>query len=162
MCEFTTNNIINDTFSCRGSQGQFENTVVYRGRITLQVPPPIIDADDIITEMSEWVQTEPPVMVIGVTLYVDPSCPVLLDSFASPDCVTDTPPDQAIQSSSSSSSSIGIIVGVVVAVVVIIMIIIIVILSIVMYRKHKSAYRYVLAMDTYVCMCTYVNKLYYL
>ena len=147
MCEFTTNNIINDTFSCRGSQGQFEDTVVYRGRIIIQVPPPITDADDIIIELSEWVQTEPSVIVTGVTLYLDPSCPVLLDSFASPDCVTDIPPDQAIRPSSSSSSSpsVGAIIGVAVAVVVIITILIIVILTIVMYRKRKSTYRYVLS-----------------
>ena len=62
-CEFTTSNIISDTFSCRGSQGEFEDTVVYRANITLQVPISITDADDIVTYINQWVQNEPPVVV---------------------------------------------------------------------------------------------------
>ena len=111
--------------------------------ITLQVPPPVTDADDIITEMSDWVQTEPSVIVNGVTLYLDPSCPVMLDSFASPDCVTDTPPPVQANQSSSSSSSVGIIIGAVAAAaIVFILLLIIVVVIIVMYRRHKSTYRY--------------------
>ena len=120
--------------------------------------PPVTDADDIITEMSEWVQTKPSVIVNDVTLYLDPSCPVMLDSFASPDCGIDTPPpDQANQSSSSSSSSsIGIIIGAVVAVVVIILLLIIVVLIIVMYRKRKSTYRYYVSV--YLCVLMKFSK----
>ena len=103
------------------------------------MPPPVTDADDIVIEISNWVQTKPSVIVNGVTLDLDPSCPVILDSFASPDCVTDTPPpDQANQ----SSSSVGIIIGAVTAVVVITLLLIIVVLIIVKFRKHKETYRY--------------------
>ena len=141
--------------------------------ITLQVPPPVTDADDIITEMSEWVQTEPSVIVNGVTLDLDPSCPVMLDSFASPDCVIDAPPtDQPDQPSNtppadqSSSSSDGILIGVVAAAVVIILLLIIIIVIIVVYHKcrHKSSYRYVglkihaISLTVclgYMCMYTY-------
>ena len=137
-CEFTSNNIINDAFSCQGSQGQLRNTVVYRAMITLQVPASITDADNIVTIINQWVQTEPRVRVDGVILDVDPDCPTMLDSFNSDDCVIEGPSNPT----SSSSSPVGIIIGVVVAAVVVVIVVIIIILAIGMYRRHKSAYRY--------------------
>ena len=143
-CQFTTSNIIDDTFSCRGSQGEFENTVVYRANITLQVPISITDANDIVTFINQWVQNEPPVAVMGITLALDADCPTMLDSFASDDCViVEGPSNQTNPSSSSSSSSsspFGIIIGASAAAVVVIVLIIVIII-IVVYRRHKSNYR---------------------
>ena len=142
-CKFTSKNIIEDSFSCRGSIGQFSNTVVYRANITLQVPSSITDADDIVTIINQWVQTKPSVRVNGVTLDVDSGCPTMLDSFAADDCIV--PPVQTNPPPSSSSSPpYGIIIGAGVAVVVIILLLIIVIVIIVVYRRHKSTYKYVL------------------
>ena len=143
-CQFTTSNIISDTFSCRGSQGKFEDTVVYRGNITLQVPISIKDADDIVTYINQWVQNEPSVAVKGITLALDADCPTMLDSFDSDDCIiVEGPSNQTSPSSSSSSSSspFGIIVGAAVATVVVIVLIIVIII-IVVCRRRKSTYRY--------------------
>ena len=107
-CEFTSSNIIDDTFSCRGSQGEFRNTVVYRAIITLQVPASVTDADNIVAVLSEWVESEPSVRVNRVTLGIDSNCPTMLESFNSNDCEIPSDP-------SSSSSSVGIIVGAAVA-----------------------------------------------
>ena len=137
-CEFTSSNIIEETFSCIGSQGQFRNTVVYRAMISLQVSASITDADDIVANISLWVQTEPLVRVNGITLALDPGCPAMLDSFDSNDC--ESPSDQA--NPSSSSLPIAIIIGVVVAVVVIILLLIIAAVAIVVYRRRKATYRY--------------------
>ena len=138
-CEFTSDNIIEDNFSCRESQGQFRNTVVYRAMIILQVPASITDADDIVSNINLWVQSEPSVIVDGITLALDPGCPAVLDSFDSNDC--ESPSDQA-NPSSSSSLLITIIVGVAVAVVVIILLLIIAAVTIVVYRRRKATYRY--------------------
>ena len=140
-CKFTTSNIIDDTFSCRGSKGQFRNTVVYRGMIALQVPRSITDADDIVTYIYQWVQTKPSVRINGITLALDPSCPTVLDSFDSNDCVTKESPDQ-ISSSSSSPLPLSVIIGAAVLIAIIILLVIIVIIVIVKYRKRKSTYRY--------------------
>ena len=146
-CKFTSKNIIEDTFSCRGSRGQFSNTVVYRAMITLQVPSSITDADDIVANISQWVQTEPSVEVNGVILDVDSGCPTMLDSSDADDCTVQTNPP----SSSSSSPPYGIIIGAGVAVVVIILLLIIVIVIIVVYRRHKSTYKYVNYIQHYLC-----------
>ena len=148
-CEFTSSNIIEETFSCIGSRGQFRNTVVYRAMITLQVPASITDADDIVANINLWVQTEPLVRVNGITLALDPGCPAMLDSFDSNDCVAESPSDQA-NPSSSSSLPIAIIIGVTVAVVVIILLLIIAAVAIVhvVYRRHKAAYRYYIMIDS--------------
>ena len=141
-CKFTSNNIIDEIFSCQGSHGQFKNTVVYRGKISLQVPASVTDAHDIVAIINQWVQSNPVVTVNGVTLEIDSGCPALLDSFDSNDCVTEAPPDQTSTSSSSSPLPFGIIIGVSVVVVVIILLIIIVIIIVVYRRKKKSTYRY--------------------
>ena len=136
-CEFTSKNITDDAFSCQGSRGQFRNTVVYRAMITLQICASITDADSIVMNISQWVQTKPRVRVNKVILDVDPDCPTMLDSFNSDDCVTERPSNPT-----SSSSPVGIIIGVVVAAVVVVIVVIIIIITIGMYRRHKSTYRY--------------------
>ena len=138
-CKFISSNIIDGTFSCRGSQGQFENTVVYRAMISLDVPSTITDADDIVTDINQWVQTEPSVKVNGVTLALDPECPTVLDSFDSNDCVTETPVSQT--KSSSSSPSLITIIGTAAGVIIIILLLIIVIVIIIKCRRRKSTYR---------------------
>ena len=144
-CEFTISNIISDTFSCRGSQGEFEDTVVYRANITLQVPISITDANDIVTFINQWVQNEPPVAVMGITLALDADCPTMLDSFASDDCViveeSSNQTNPSSSSSSSSSSPFGIIIGASAAAAVVVIVLIIVIIIILLYRRHKSTYR---------------------
>ena len=137
-CEFTSSNIIGDTFSCRGSQGEFRNTVVYRAMITLQVAASVTDADNIVTVLNEWVESEPSVRVNRVTLDIDSNCPTMLDSFGSNDC--EAPADGTNQ---TSSPSIGIIVGAAVAAVVVMLLLITAVVIITMYRRHKSSYRYV-------------------
>ena len=145
-CEFTSSNIIDDTFSCRESQGEFRNTVVYRAMITLQVPTSITDADNIVVVLSEWVESEPSVRVNRVTLDIDSGCPTMLESFNSNDCEMpsdETNPSLSSSSSpSSSSSSVGIIVGAAVAALVVILLLITAVVIIVMYRRQKSIYRY--------------------
>ena len=149
-CQFTTSNIISDTFSCRGSHGEFEDTVVYRAKITLQVPISITDADDIVTFINLWAQNEPSVAVYGITLALDADCPTMLDSLDSDDCVIvekpsnqNNPPPSSLSSSSSSSSPIDIIIGATVpaAVVLIVVIIAIIVILIVKHHKHKPSYR---------------------
>ena len=149
-CKFTSSNIIEDTFSCRGSQEEFRNTVVYRAMIILQVPGTIIDANDIVANINQWVQSEPSVIVNGITLALDSGCPAMLDSFDSNDCITEAPSDQTDPPSdqtdpSSSSSPISIIIGAGAAagaIVIIILLLIIVVVIIVGYRRCKSSYRY--------------------
>ena len=147
--ELTTNNVIDDAFSCQGSQGEFEDTVVYRAMITLQVPASITDADSIVTNINQWVQTKPRVRVDGVILDVDPDCPTMLDSFNSDDCVIEGPSNQA-NPMSSSSLPVAIIIGAAAAVVVIVLIVIIII--VVVYHRHKSTYKYVLHYIKFCCM----------
>ena len=144
-CNFNADNIIDDTFSCRASQEQFRNTVVYRAMITLQVPASMTDADYFVILLSDWVESKPSVRVNRITVELDPNCPTMLDSFDSNDC--EASPDQtnpspsAASSSSSSSSSVGIIIGAVIAAVVILLLITAIVI-IIMYHRHKLSYRY--------------------
>jgi len=150
-CEFESSNITDYAFSCRGSQGQFRNTVVFRAIISLQVPASVTDANDIVKILSDWVESMPSLTVNGIALALDSGCPAMLDSFDSNDCVTEAPPtDQTSQPSSSSSSSssslsssTGITAGAgAAAAVVILLLIIVILIIIILYRRRKSRYRY--------------------
>ena len=142
-CELNLSNIVGDTFSCRGSQGDFEKTVVFRAMITLPVPTSATDADNIVDLISDWVQSNPSVTVDKVILEIDPDCPAMLESVTADDCASETPPPRQSSPSSSSSSSlpVGIIIGGVVAAVIVLLLIIIIV-GIVIYRRRKSSYRY--------------------
>ena len=117
--------------------------------ITLQVPASITDADNIVTNINEWVQTKPRVRVDGVVLDVDPDCPTMLDSFNSDDCVIEGSSNQA-NPVSSSSSPVVIIIGAAAAAFVVIVLIVTVII-VVVYRRRKSIYRYYLTLNFAVC-----------
>ena len=145
LSDSVTFNIVSETFSCQGAQGNFENTVVFRANVTVQGPASIITANDIVNDISNWVQTSPSISVASVVLDIDPNCLAMPNSFNSPDCVVVTvqptpSPSSPTSSSSSSSSTIGIIVAVVVAVVIII--ILLVIIVVLMGRRKKASYRY--------------------
>jgi len=103
------------------------------------MPASVTDADDIVKILSDWVESMPSVSINGIALALDPTCPAMLDSFDSNDCVTEAPPTD--QPSSSSSSSVGIIVGAVTGAVVILLLIIVIVI-IILYRRSKSSYRY--------------------
>ena len=136
-CVFNPSNIVDDSFSCRRSQGEFRNTVVYRARIILEVPSFITNANNIVTMLNEWVESEPSVRVDGSTLDIDSNCPTMLDSFKSSDCEVPTEGTKP-----SPSSSTGIIIGAAVAAAVVVLFLITAVVIITMYRRHKSSYRY--------------------
>ena len=132
-----------ETFSCRGAQGNFENTVVFRARITVQGPAALVAADDVVSDINDWVETSPSITVGLNTLKIDSSCPAMLASTDSDDCeaVTVSPSPSSPPSSSDSSSSIGIIVGAVVAVVVVILIIVVIVVILLVCVRRKGSYR---------------------
>jgi len=125
-----TFNIDSETFSCRGAQGNFEDTVVFRARVTVQASSSVITADDVVSNISSWVESSPSIAIVSVTVFVDPNCPAMLDSFNSADCVIVTP-------STSSSPPVGVIVGAAIGAVIVIIIIIIVVVLVVVYYTRK-------------------------
>ena len=131
-------NIVDENFSCRESQGNFENTVVFRARVTVQDSAALFPADNVVTDIDDWVESSPSIIVGLATLDIDPSCPAMLPSIDSDDCkiVTESP-----SPSSSDSSSIGVIVGAVLAVVVVILILVIIVVAVLVYLRRKGSYR---------------------
>ena len=128
-----------ETFSCRGAQGNFENTVVFRARITVQGPAALVAAD-VVNDITNWVQSSSSISVAAVTLAIDLNCPVMLDSFNSADCfiVTEQPTPSP---TNSSSSPVGIIAGTVAAALIAICIAIVAVILIVGYCSQKVCIR---------------------
>jgi len=61
-----------ENFRCRGAQGNFENTVVFRGRITVHISALTISADDIVNIIDDWVGSSPLIIVSLITFGIDP------------------------------------------------------------------------------------------
>jgi len=160
-CQFTVENIAEETFSCRASKldPNFENTVVYRAKITPQVLVSVLDANDILEIIETWVQSGATIVVNHLTLNIDPNCPTTLESFHTEDCfimstaaVTTTTGTTMTRTPSlptplltgvddSSKSSVGIIIGVSVASVVVVVLVVIIVVITIFHCRLKSNYR---------------------
>lgn len=110
--------IVDEGFSCRGSQGNVVNTVVFRGKVIVLASASFSTADDVVGHIiADWVESSPTISVAAVTLAIDPNCPAMLDSFNSADCVIQlTPTLSPTNHSSTSSSSSSVFIGAGVAV----------------------------------------------
>ena len=135
-CQFTADNIVEEEFSnCRASA---ENTIVYRAKVRLQVPVLEIDVNDVVEIISSWVQTAPSFVVNGLRIRIDPSCPIVLESYDEEDCFVMS---TTTSSFSVQGPSIGIIVGATVAAVVVIILIVVIIVITTLHCRVKSSYR---------------------
>ena len=83
LCNFTETNIRNYEFSCRS----IENTVVFRAAIIYNGSQQGRNrAEDLVTLVSAWAQSETSIVVDSTRLDVDPTCPTQLGSFQDDDC----------------------------------------------------------------------------
>ena len=136
-CNFTETNIQNYEFSCRS----IANTVVVRAEIIYtSLQQARYRAENLVTLVSGWVQSETSIVVDSTRLDVDPTCPTQLRSFQDGDCVlTDTTGTGG--GNVATFASLGVVVGVV-CVLLIICSIIIVIFVVQRKRKHRT-FRYI-------------------
>ena len=164
-CNFNSSNIVDAAFSCRAStmDPDLENTVVYRAKISPQVPVLIIDARDIVKIVENWIQSAPSITVNRLILNIDPNCPITLESLDAEDCVIIATTTSSIQPTTTTSSrlpitttlniqptnqgdgnsesSTGIIVGATVAAIIAIILIVIIAVLTTLYCRLKSNYR---------------------
>ena len=149
-CNLTETNIQNYEFSCRS----IENTVVFRAAIIYTGSQQGRNrAENLVTLVSEWAQSETSIVVDSTRLDIDPTCPTQLGSFQDGDCEltntpgtdttgTDTTGTGVVGGNVATSASLGVVVGVV-CVLLIICSIIIMIFVIRKKRKHRT-FRYII------------------
>ena len=88
-CSFTTSNIRDDEFSCRGG---LTNHIVYRAMI---IGTNVYSPTALLLLIQSWVRSGTAAITIQHTrLYLDQDCGIFLDTLRDPDCplVTETPP----------------------------------------------------------------------
>lgn len=153
-CNFNDDNIVEEAFSCRAStvDPSLKNTVVYRAKVTPQVPVSMIDANDIVQIIGDWVQSAPSITVNRLIINIDPNCPITLESFDAEDCsgsvITTTSssvqlplPTIRPSSADNSKSSTGVIVGATIGAIVIVILAMVVVVLTVLHCRLKSNYR---------------------
>ena len=131
-CIFTEDDIMNTEFSCRS----VENTVVFRGEIVYT--PDRFTAEDLVVFISQWVQDGASIVVDGIRLDVDSTCPAELESFSSEDCET---MEETTGGGQESDASLAAIVGSVLGGVCLLLLVILVIGAVCVMkrrRKHKA------------------------
>ena len=166
-CNFNVDNIVEEVFSCRAStmDPNLEKTVVYRAKVTPQLPVSVTDANDIVQIIRTWIQSAPSIAVNRLILNIDPNCPTTLESFDAEDCLVKTtttttttsvaiitttttssiqlllPTIQPSSVDDNSKSSTGIIVGATIAAVVVIVLVVVIVVLTMFHCRLKSSYR---------------------
>ena len=133
-CNFTETNIQNYEFSCRS----IKNTVVFRAEIIYtSLQQARYRAENLVTLVSGWVQSETSIVVDSTRLDVDPTCPAQLRSFQDGDCeLTDTTGTGG--GNVATFASLGVVVGVV-----LLIICIIIIIFVVQRKRKRGTFRYI-------------------
>ena len=121
-CQLLPVHITDDKFSCQGSFGQHEDTVVYRAKITSVGLD--IDADQLVGLIQNWVQSGVIIEVDQVSLNVDTDCTTQLESLTADACDTGSPTPSENQGSGSQQSSVGLIAAAVIPAIIFIAILI--------------------------------------
>ena len=136
-CNFPKTNIQNYEFSCRS----IENTVVFRAEIIYtSLQQPRYRAENLVTFVSEWAQSETSIVVDSTRLDVDTACPTQLGSFQDGDCeLTDT--TGTVGGNVATFASLGVMVGVLCVLLIICSIIIII--FVVKRKKKRRTFRYI-------------------
>ena len=99
-----------------------------------------MNAEAFVEIISDWVQSQPSILVADTRLDVDSTCPTELESFASLDCDTET----SESGSDETEANLEIVIGAVCAAVIIVFIIVVIVIILVRRRKHTTAYGLVL------------------
>ncbi len=81
QCEFSMLNIIGPKFRCFAES---EDAVTYRAQISGTVTA---SAEDIATDVSDWLSEGPLITFDFILIAVDTSCQVVVSSFADPECI---------------------------------------------------------------------------
>ena len=128
-CDFNSENIAESLFSCRSSEAQ----VVFKAEIFFYSDQPEqLSADNITRFVSAWVSSGSSLTVAGVVLSVDPSCPVVVESLTTEDCVQSLPSNEFVNESSI------IIWGPVIGTIIIITVLVTVVLLFFCFQQRKS------------------------
>ena len=128
-CDFNSENIAESLFSCRSSETQ----VVFKAEIFFYSDQPEqFSADNITRFVSAWVSSGSSLTVTGVVLSVDPSCPVVVESLTTEDCVQSLPSNEFVNDSSI------IIWGPVIGTIIIITVLVTVVLLFFCFQQRKS------------------------
>jgi len=137
-CQLQSVHVTDDKFSCRGAVGRYEDTVVYRAKITSVGLD--ITADQLVEFIHIWAQSGAIIEADRVSLDVDPDCTTQLESFTANDCVSNSQTSPAGHGGQQSSTGLFVAISLT-AVIILVLIGVIVVL---VYCKCRPMKRYVL------------------
>ena len=108
QCGFTAGHIDNTAtgFQCSSNQN---GQVVFRSKL---YGTSTTNASEVITHISQWISGDVSIIVLGLILEINPTCPVLITSFSDPECQFPTsPPSGTSATTSTEFVAAGVVVG---------------------------------------------------
>ena len=106
-CGFTEGHIDSTAsgFQCSSNQN---HQVVFRSKL---YGTATTNASEIITHINWWISGDVSIVVLGLILEINPTCPVLISSFSDPECqFLTSPPSGTSATTSTESIAAGVIV----------------------------------------------------
>jgi len=131
QCGFTAGHIDSTAsgFQCSSNQN---HQVVFRSKL---YGTATINASEIITHINWWISGDVSIVVLGLILEIDPTCPVLISSFSDPECqLATSPPSGTSATTPTEAIAAGVVVGIVIIAIAVVVVVIVVII-----RRRRSA-----------------------
>ena len=107
-------------------------------------------ASEVIADINQWISSDVSIVVLGLILEIDPTCPVLISTFSDPECqlATSPPSGTSVTTStevpsgtSTTTSTEAIIAGVVVGIVIIAIAVVVVVIAVIIIRRRRSSWK---------------------
>ena len=111
-------------FQCSSNQ---PSQVVFRSKLYGTADT---TASEVTTHINQWISGDVSIVILGLILDIDPTCPVQISSFSDPECLIATsPPPGASAASSAGAAAAGVVVGVAIIAIAVVVVVIVVIIK---------------------------------
>jgi len=107
-------------------------------------------ASEVITHINQWISGDVSIIVLGLILEIDPTCPVLISSFSDPECQLATSPPSGTGATTSTevpsgtnttTSTEAIAAGVVVGIVIIAIVVVVFVIAVIITRRRSASWK---------------------
>ena len=94
-------------------------------------------ASEVTTHINQWISSDVSIVILGLILDIDPTCPVQISSFSDPECLVATSPPPGTGATSSAGATAA---GVVVLIATITIAAVVVVIVVIIMRRRRGSW----------------------
>ena len=82
-------------------------------------------ASEVTTHINQWISSDVSIVILGLILDIDPTCPVQISSFSDPECQTATSPPPGTGATFAGAAAAGVVVCIVIIAIAVVVVVIV-------------------------------------